>query len=247
MKILIVDDEQPARTRLRGMLQQMDHCEVVAEAANGRQALEASQLYQPDVVLLDIRMPGMDGLEAAGHLGKLEVPPAVIFTTAYNDYALSAFQTHAVDYLLKPVRREHLQQALGAARRLNRAQLQAIVETEAETAGPTHISARVKGDLRLIEVGEIFYFQAEHKYVTVGYREGEVLIEDSLVTLEKKFGNRFMRVHRNALVATRYISALEKTASGQCQVRLTGSERAIEVSRRHLPEVRKFIRRRAAS
>ncbi|MCG6887461.1 MAG: LytTR family DNA-binding domain-containing protein [Proteobacteria bacterium] len=243
MKILIVDDEQPARTRLRGMLQQMENCEVVAEAANGRHALEASQQYQPDVVLLDIRMPGMDGLEAAEHLGKLEVPPAVIFTTAYDDYALSAFKTHAVDYLLKPVRREHLQLALNAARRLNRPQLQAIVETETQTTSPTHISARVKGDLVLIEVGDIFYLQAEHKYVTVGYRGGEVLIEDSLVTLEKKFARLFMRVHRNALVAKQYITALEKNASGHCQVRLNGCDKVIEVSRRHLPEVRKFMKR----
>lgn len=243
MKILIVDDESPARTRLRGMLLQMPNCEVVAEAANGRQALEASLQYLPDVVLLDIRMPGMDGLETAEHLAKLEVPPAVIFTTAFNDYALSAFKTHAVDYLLKPVRREHLQLALNAARRLNRAQLQAISDTESETTTPTHISARVKNELRLIDVGDIFYFQAEHKYVTVGYRDGEVLIEDSLVTLEKKFAQLFMRVHRNALVAMKYISALEKNPSGQCQVRLIDCDKTIEVSRRHLPEIRKFMKR----
>jgi two-component system response regulator AlgR len=121
--------------------------------------------------------------------------------------------------------------------------LQAIVETETQTTSPTHISARVKGDLVLIEVGDIFYLQAEHKYVTVGYRGGEVLIEDSLVTLEKKFARLFMRVHRNALVARQYITALEKNASGHCQVRLNGCDKVIEVSRRHLPEVRKFMKR----
>lgn len=243
MKILIVDDEQPARTRLRGMLQQMTGYEVVAEASNGRQALDASQQYQPDVVLLDIRMPGMDGLETAEHLSKFEIPPAVIFTTAYNDYALSAFKTHAVDYLMKPVRREHLNHALGAARRLNRAQLQAITEIESETTVPTHISARVKGDIHLIPVEDIFYFLAEHKYVTVGHRKGEVLIEDSLVSLEKKFPDRFMRIHRNALVAVQFIAALEKDKEGRCMLKIEGCNKSIEVSRRHLPTVRQFMKR----
>ena len=243
MKILIVDDEQLARTRLRGMLQQLNGYEVVAEAANGKQALEASQIHQPDVVLLDIRMPGMDGLEAAEHLSKLDTPPAVIFTTAYNDYALAAFKTHAVDYLLKPVRKEHLQQALTAAHQLNRAQLQAIGEAEARHAEPSHISARVKGNIQLIPVDKIYYFQAEHKYVTVGYPEGEVLIEDSLVTLEKKFSQRFMRIHRNALVAIEYIAALEKDKQGHCHIKLKECDKLLEISRRHLPTVRKFIKR----
>jgi len=175
MKILIVDDEQPARMRLRGMVQQLNGYEVVAEAGNGKQALEACQTHQPDVVLLDIRMPGMDGLEAADHLSKLDTPPAVIFTTAYNDYALSAFKTHAVDYLLKPVRKENLQQALTAAHRLNRAQLQAIGAAEAKHAEPSHISARVKGNILLIPVNSIYFFQAEHKYVTVCYPDGEAI------------------------------------------------------------------------
>jgi two-component system response regulator AlgR len=243
MKILIVDDEQLARTRLRSMLQQINGNEVVAEAGNGKQALEASQTYQPDIVLLDIRMPGMDGLETAEHLCKLETPPAVIFTTAYNDYALSAFKTHAVDYLLKPVRKEQLQQALSAASRLNRAQLQAIGEEEARHAEPSHISARVKGNIQLIPVDSICFFQAEHKYVTVGYPNGEVLIEDSLITLEKKFSRRFMRIHRNALVAIEHIAALEKDREGRCHIRLKDCNKPLEVSRRHLPAVRKFLKR----
>ena len=166
----------------------------------------------------------------------------MIFTTAYNDYALAAFKTHAVDYLLKPVRKEHLQQALTAAHRLNRAQLQAISEAETRHTEPGHISARVKGDVRLIPVNKIYFFQAEHKYVTVGYSEGEVLIEDSLLALEKKFPQRFMRIHRNALVAVEHIAALEKDKQGRCHIKLNGCDKLLEVSRRHLPAVRKFIK-----
>lgn len=243
MKILIVDDEAPARSRLRGMLQATPDYTVAGEAATGQQALQLASELQPDIVLLDIRMPGMDGLEAAHHLARLETPPAVIFTTAYNDYALPAFQTHAVDYLLKPIRRENLLQALQAAHRLNRAQLQALADGAPTPQEPTHISARLKGEIKLIPVPDIRYFQAEHKYVNVGYGEGEVLIEDSLVTLEKKFGARFMRIHRNALVAVDHISALEKDAQGRCQLRLRDCARTLEVSRRHLPAVRKFMKR----
>ncbi|MDX1698242.1 MAG: response regulator, partial [Thiohalobacterales bacterium] len=112
MKVLVVDDEAPARERLRGMLGSIEECNVCGEAANGEEALAAAAAEQPDVMLLDIRMPGMDGMEAARHLLVLEQPPAIIFTTAYSDYALDAFETHAVDYLLKPVRQERLREAL---------------------------------------------------------------------------------------------------------------------------------------
>ncbi len=241
MKILIVDDEPPARLRLRSMLERLPECEVAGEAANGRAAVEMAQQHMPDVVLLDIRMPGMDGIEAAGHLARLDPPPAIVFTTAYDDYALAAFRSHAVDYLLKPVRLEQLAAAIEAARRPNRAQLQALQDSD-DDSEPTHISARVHGNIRLIPVPEIRYFQAEHKYVTVGHPEGEVLIEDSLVHLEKRFGDRFLRIHRNALVARRYLQALEKKADGRCHVRLSGTDKTLEVSRRHLPTVRRIMK-----
>ena len=241
MKILIVDDEPLARSRLHGMLESLgEHC-IVAEAANGKQAVEAVQASQPDIVLLDIRMPGMDGLEAAEHISKLETPPAIIFTTAYDDYALSAFKSHAIDYLLKPIRKEHLQQALHAASRLNRAQLQSLEEDVPHEKEPGHVSAKVKGDIILIPVEEIYFFMAEHKYVTLGYAKGEVLLEDALMSLEKKFHQSFLRVHRNALVATRYISSLEKDGDGQMHIHLHNCERSFEVSRRHLAAVRKFM------
>lgn len=242
MKILIVDDEAPARLRLRSMLERLPDTAVIGEAHNGLAAVEACRRRLPDVVLLDIRMPGMDGLEAAGHLARLDPPPAIIFTTAYDDYALAAFRSHAVDYLLKPVRREQLETALQAARRPNRAQLEALADAAHGDGEPGHISARVHGNIVLVPVPEIRYFQAEHKYVTVGHADGEVLIEDSLVQLEKRFGERFLRIHRNALVARQYLQALEKQADGRCHVRLAGVDKTLEVSRRHLPTVRRIMK-----
>ncbi|MDZ7661440.1 LytTR family DNA-binding domain-containing protein [Thiohalophilus sp.] len=243
MKILIVDDEPLARSRLQNLLEALPDLTVVGEARNGRQALELVQQHQPDVVLLDIRMPGMDGMEAATHLNKLANPPAIIFTTAYDQYALQAFKSHAVDYLLKPIKQQQLQHALQAATRLTRAQLQSLAQLQEEHATtPQHISARVQGGVRLIPVNEVLYFLAEDKYVTVCYRGGEVLIEESLKSLEHKFADQFIRVHRNALVAQRYIKALRKDGQGRMLLCLQHGEKTLEVSRRHLPAIRQLIR-----
>ena len=238
MRILIVNDEAPARSRLRGLIQDLDAGEVVAEAGNGREALELTRRHQPHVLLLDIRMPGMDGIEAAGHLARLEAPPAVIFTTAYDEHALQAFQTGAVAYLLKPIRQEKLAQALHSAQRLNRVQLEAL---HASADARTHISARVHGDIHLVPVAEVRYFLAEHKYVTVGYPGGTVLIEESLKTLEQEFAGDFLRVHRNALVASAHVEALQRTRSGRHCLRLRDVEQTLEVSRRHLAAIRKCL------
>ncbi len=242
MKILIVDDEAPARQRLAALLAELDGVHVVGEAANGKQALQLTDELHPDVLLLDIRMPGMDGLETASHLSRMENPPAVIFTTAYSDYALQAFDTHAVDYLLKPVRKERLQRALSHANRLTRAQLAGLNDAQPESRQRTHISAHVKDGIQLVAVDDIAFLQAEQKYVTVGYDGGEVLIDESLKTLEGEFGKRFMRIHRNALVACDRLLRLEKTTNGQCVLHLRGATKPLEVSRRHLPWIRKLMR-----
>jgi two-component system, LytTR family, response regulator AlgR len=242
MKVLVVDDEMPARARLRRMLEGMDGCSVCGEAADGREALLQCEQLQPDVLLLDIRMPSMDGLEAARHLLALERPPAVIFTTAYSEHALAAFETHAVDYLLKPVRQERLAQALENTRRLTRVQAAALQAADADGGVRKRICARVRGSLQLIPVEEIRYFLADQKYVTIGTAESRVLIEESLKSLEEEFAERFVRIHRNALVAPVYLIGLERDADGQFRARLRDVGETLEISRRHLAEVRRLIK-----
>lgn len=239
MRVLIVDDEAPARARLARLLESIDGCELVGEAADGTQAIELTEREAPDALLLDIRMPGMDGLEVARHVAEADPPPAVIFTTAYGDHALEAFETHAADYLVKPIRAERLAAALAGARRRNRAQLAAL----AETGGPrTRICARLGGELQLVAVDDVIYFQAEQKYVTVRHPGGELLIEESLKGLESEFGDRFLRIHRNALVAPECIASLRRESGGRHRLRFHGVADTLEVSRRHLPAVRRRLR-----
>jgi len=242
MRVLVVDDEAPARERLLRMLESLDSYTVCGEAATGQAALALAEERQPDIMLMDIRMPGMDGLEAARHLLALEQPPAVIFTTAYSDHALEAFEMHAVDYLLKPVRRERLAEALANARRLTRVQAAALGQAGLQGAARTRICARVRGSLQLIPVEEIRYFQADQKYVTVATAEGQVLIEETLKSLEDEFREQFIRVHRNALVAVRFLHGLGKDDGGHFRVRLAGVEEQLEISRRHVADVRQRIK-----
>jgi len=245
MKILIADDEALARTRLRNLLTNHPQYDVVAEAAHGRDVLERVNVNKPDVVLLDIRMPGMDGLETAHHLAALEQPPAVIFTTAFDQYALQAFDAHAVGYLLKPIRQDKLLAALERATQVSRAQLQSVHQESPQAVSRSHISARVRGNLVLVELERVRYFHAEHKYVSVGYDGGELLIEESLKSLENDLAGKFIRIHRSALVALQYIRALEKIDANAYCVLLDGVERKIEVSRRHLADVRRAIKSKA--
>jgi two-component system response regulator AlgR len=242
MKILIVDDEALARARLRQLVEEIDDCTVCAEAVNGEEALQRVTEHQPDVLLLDIRMPGVDGLEAARHLQTLQHPPAIIFTTAYNDYALQAFEAHAVDYLMKPVRRERLAEALIHARRLTRAQAAALHEGDAQGAVRERICVNVRGNLQLIPVTEIRYFLADQKYVTVCTADASLLIEETLKSLEQEFAGQFIRIHRNALVARQYIAGIDKGEDGHARVALGGIDDTLEISRRHLADIRKLVR-----
>ncbi len=241
LKVLIVDDEPPARERLRSLLAEIPEMEPVGEATNGEEALMRAHDLAPDVVLLDVRMPGMDGIEVAQHLNALVEPPAVIFTTAFDEYAVNAFDAHAIGYLLKPIRKEKLAAALERAGRLTRPQLQKIAAARSEKRR-THIAARRREGLRLIPVEEIQYFLAEQKYTTVRHLHGEDLIEDSLRSLEDELESTFVRIHRNALVSVRYLERIERNSEGQYFVRLRGCDAPLQVSRRMAGELRERFR-----
>jgi two-component system response regulator AlgR len=224
------------------MLGDLGAHDIVGESVNGVEALGMAQSLEPDIVLMDIRMPGMDGIEAARHIAKLEQPPAVIFTTAFSDHALEAFETHAVDYLLKPVKQERLQAAIDAAIRPTRAQATRSEDMLSELEPRQHICARVRGSLVLVPIEDIYYFHAEQKYVTVRHVGGEVLIEDALKALEAEFDDRFVRVHRNALVNLAALGGMQSGDDGH-QVFFRDIDDRLEVSRRHLPGVRKIIKK----
>lgn len=242
LRALIVDDEPPARERMRSLLAEIEGVEVAGEAENGEQCLQLAVQLSPDVVLLDVRMPGIDGVAAARQLTSLIEPPAVIFTTAYDEYALPAFEAQAVGYLLKPIRKEKLAAALANARRLTRPQLQSLTTQTPAAERRTHIAARHRDELRLIPIEDISHFFAEQKYTTVHHLKGEDLIEDSLRSLEEEFGSAFVRIHRNALVSVRYLETIERNADGQYFVRLRGRPEPLQVSRRMAGELRERFR-----
>ncbi len=230
MKVVIADDEPLARERLRALLAEHEGVTVVAEAGNGADALHACAQTQPDVVLLDIAMPGVDGLEAARHLARFEPRPAVVFCTAYDAHALSAFEAAAIDYLMKPVRAERLATALERARTF------IAGRASAPLVPPTHarrvLCARLRGNLRLVPVEDIHYLQAEEKYVVVHHARGQDLIEESLRALEEEFGERFIRIHRNCLIARDRLQEVRRTPAGQVQAVLRDVAQPLEVSRR---------------
>jgi two-component system response regulator AlgR len=212
LNIVITDDEAPARNRLRALLGDIENIHVLAEAKNGRELLDIvnhaqNEQTSTDIVLLDIRMPEMDGIEAAQHLQKLPKPPAVIFTTAYDTYAIKAFDMNAVDYLLKPIRLERLQTALQKARVLLPSQLEALIPLSPKR---THLSINERGRILLVPINEVIYLRAELKYITVRTAEREYLVEESLSHLEQEFGHLFTRLHRNCLAANAYILGYEK-------------------------------------
>lgn len=246
MKILVVDDEKPARDRLRQLVEDMADHEVVGEAANGREAINLAANLAPDVVLLDIRMPGVDGIETAHHLNAMDEPPAVVFTTAYDEYAIDAFDARAIGYVLKPVRRERLQGALDHAARLSGRMLAELAAQPSLASRRKHVCARIHDELRLIPVGDIRLFRADQKYVCVHHAGGTDLIDDSLKALESEFVEDFVRIHRGVLVRVGAIDRLEKTLHGKTRVVLRdGSQDEDEhliISRRHVADVRRRLK-----
>lgn len=245
LRIVIVDDEAPARGRLRDLLGDCaakQPLEIVGEAASGLAALELISAQSCDVVLLDVRMPGMDGIETAHHLRKFDNPPSIIFATAYDAYALKAFEVHAIDYLLKPIRAARLAEALAQVRK----SLLPAIETLAEIrrSPRSALSASERGKVHVIPVAEILYLRAELKYVTARTREREFLLDESLSKLEEEFSEHFVRVHRSCLVARAAISGFERGVSeagdGHWDVLLKGCDERIAVSRRQQHIVRDY-------
>jgi two-component system response regulator AlgR len=242
MRILIADDEPLARERLAAMLAELPGTELVGEAANGRDAVTLAVEREADVVVLDIAMPELDGLEAARHLSHFDPAPAVIFCTAYDAHALAAVDASAVDYLLKPVRRDRLALALERAQRFTGERARTMNEHLADPVKRTHLCARLRGGLKLVPVTDVAYFLAEDKYVLVRHDGGEVLIEESLKALEVEFADKFVRIHRNCLVAVDRLSGLERHADGRVFVEVRGGTEPLEVSRRNLPGLRKLVK-----
>jgi two-component system response regulator AlgR len=245
LRILLVDDETPARNRLRQLLddlQSQQPTQVVGEAANGVDALEVAASRGIDVALVDIRMPRMDGLQLALHLARLPHPPATVFITAYDQYAINAFDLSAVDYLLKPVRAERLCEALqkAASRVVVRQNLQTLVPE-----GRRHLRCTERGKVLLIPIEDVLYFKAELKYVTARTARGEHLLEESLTQLETEYSARFLRVHRNCLVARAAVAGYTRAGSDEEGERwvlmLHGLDETVPVSRRQWAQVKAAI------
>jgi len=247
LRLILVDDEAPARTRLRDLLGDIAAevpSVVVAEAADGRAALDLAQTASVDVALIDIRMPGMDGVELARHLARLPAAPAVIFVTAFDQYAVQAFELAALDYLVKPVRAARLADALKKARR--RADDAERLERSALSVRQ-NLSCLERGRILLVPVAEILYLKAEQKYVTARTAEREYLLEESLVHLETEFSQRFLRIHRNCLVARGAVSGVERAADegdaeAHWQVIIEGAAERLPVSRRQWPQVKSLLK-----
>ncbi len=247
LRVMVVDDETPARRRLRELL---DDCStslpiaVVGEAANGREALDLMQSAPPDLVLTDIHMPDMDGIELARHLLKLPRPPVVVFTTAFHEHALEAFEVNAVDYLVKPVRVQRLLLALQKVPRLRPLSAERISLLPSNAR--RFLSVTERSRVVLVPIDDVIFLKAELKYITIRTRDREFLLEESLTRLEQEFGHRFVRVHRNCLVARDAVRGFERRVNGDgdahWEVLLNGLDETIPVSRRQQGIVRELSR-----
>ncbi|MBS0302627.1 MAG: response regulator transcription factor [Proteobacteria bacterium] len=245
MHILIVDDEQLARSRLRTLLGDCDARHQVSEAAHAAEALAQLAISggrAVDLVLLDIHMPGQDGLALAQQIRALPYAPAIVFVTAHADHALSAFELDAVDYLTKPVRLQRLQQALAKAQRS--AGQGATIPSTPPTEGDT-LLIQERGRTERVPLAEVLYLRAEQKYVTVRTAARSYVVDDALAELETRHAAHFLRVHRSTLVARRALRVLERhydAAEGEgWAVRLHGLTEPLPVSRRQVAAVREAL------
>lgn len=242
MNVLICDDEPLAVIRLTRLVEDLGHC-VIATASHGQEVLELAKLYKPDVILLDIQMPQMDGLQCARQLTTLMTKPAVVFCTADNSHALAAFQIQANGYLLKPIAKSALKQQLDSLEQFHQAQMSHLKKQENERLNKQqrqHITVKSHRGMEMIPVDDIHYFLADQKYVTVRHMRGKILIDETLKELEQEFIDLFIRIHRNALVSLRYLAGLE-SSTGQQYVKIKETGERLIVSRRHLSQLRERL------
>lgn len=233
LNILIIDDEQPARDRMRRLLGNFPKFEIAGEAASSAEALERIRELSPDILLLDISMPGMNGMALARVLQEGGASPAIIFCTAYQDQALNAFEVEAVDYLVKPVREERLEKSLEKARRF-------LGKEDVHEEGH-YVRSTVGGKVVLTPIHRVICMVSEDKYTTVIHEKGDTVIDESLTELEQRYPAFFFRIHRNALVSRKHLRGLERTREGLTLVLLSGTERKPEVSRRKVASLRKLL------
>jgi len=245
MRILIADDEPLARQRLKRLVEEIspDHI-IFADAGNGLEALEQCLELQPELALLDIRMPKMDGLQTATEIANAQLKTRVVFVTAYDEYAIEAFNKNAIDYLLKPVKQARLHQAIEKAAQFNNNST-GIEQASLLLSHPRqHLCAHTHTGLKVLNVNDILFFKADNKYVLATTPDDSILLEDSLKTLEEEFSPQFFRIHRNALVNTNAIQSITKSASGQFDLNLKNCEETLIISRRHQAELNRFLRQK---
>ena len=233
VRVLVVDDEQLARQRLESMIDSIDGYEVCGMASQGEEALELCRQLQPDIALLDIRMPVLDGMQTAEIMAKEDFRTKVIFTTAYDEYAIDAFEVAAQGYLLKPINKEKLEKVL----------MSVAAKAGFLADGRSHLSASSRGNIELIPLDNVRVLQAEHKYVTVYHTQGESILDESLKSLENEFPNSFKRVHRNALVSAAHVVSMEKNIDGQYELKVEDCDVQPLVSRRLVSEVRGWMKK----
>ncbi|ATI02352.1 MULTISPECIES: LytTR family DNA-binding domain-containing protein [Cycloclasticus] len=245
MKILIADDEPLARQRLKRLVDAISsHHTVYADASNGVDALKQCIDIQPELALLDIRMPKMDGLQTATEIANAQLKTRVVFVTAYDEYAIEAFDKNAIDYLLKPVKQARLDQAIDKAAQYMAQPINIKQAAPLLSRPRQHLCAHTHHGLKVLNVNDILFFKADHKYVLAATATESILIEDSLKLLEEEFGTQFFRIHRNALVNTTAIHAITKSASGQFELQLKGYKDTLSISRRHKAELNRFLRQK---
>ncbi|MBB1297849.1 LytTR family DNA-binding domain-containing protein [Pseudoalteromonas sp. SR41-7] len=233
MNVLIVDDEPLARSRLIRLLAHDKSIVVQGEASNGNEALVLAKKQTPDLIFLDVDMPGMNGLQVANELNSLTLPPAIVFITAHSEHAFDALQLSAAGYLVKPISEQSLQKVLKQVGRLNKVHIQKQQNAK--------ISYQLAGTLRSVDINDVLYFSAEEKYTKMIFCGGEALLEQSLKQLELQYPTHILRIHRNTLVSKQKVIALHSKANGNHMIELQGCSELLPVSRRELKLVKNSL------